>query len=68
MQGICQPSIVTLLQVVLIIGVNIQSGWKIAKDTDAENVEVWQWIYEIVLIACIDAVQFNLPDNLLDYL
>lgn len=40
MQGICQPSIVTLLQVVLIIGVNIQSGWKIAKDTDAENVEV----------------------------
>ena len=68
MQRIYQPSIVMLLQVFLIIGVTFQSRWQTGKDTGAENVEGWQWVYEVVFIVCINAVQFNLSDNLLGYL
>jgi hypothetical protein len=68
MQRIYQPSIVKLLQVFLIIGVTFQSRWQTANVTDAENVEGWQWVCEILFVACINAVQFNLPDNLLVYL
>lgn len=57
-----------LLQVFPFICVTFQSTWQTAKDNDAENVEGWQWVYEIVLIVCINAVQFNLPENLLGYL
>ena len=68
MQRLYQPNTVMLLQMLLIIGVTFQNRWQTAKDTDAENVEGWQWVYEILLIACINTVQFNLPDNLLGYL
>jgi len=68
MQRMYQPSIVMLLQVLPIIGVTFQNRWQTAKDTDAENVEGLRWVYEILLIACISTVVFNLPDNLLGYL